>query len=52
LEEEPLGSAHKDKLMVQKILECYNVTKEEYEDKNPRNVQVPKTKGTHTIEGP
>jgi hypothetical protein len=37
VEEEPLGSAHKEKLTVQKLLECYNVAKEEYDEGDPRN---------------
>jgi len=47
-EEEPLGSAHKAKLTVHKLLEWYNVRKEEYDEGDPRNVQVPETEGTHT----
>jgi hypothetical protein len=39
-------------MMVQKLLECYNVTKEEYEEEDPRNVQIPETEGTHAVEGP
>jgi hypothetical protein len=34
----PLCSLHKSKMMVQKLLECYNVMKEEYEEEDPRNV--------------
>jgi hypothetical protein len=33
-------------------LECYNVTEEEYDEGDPRNVQVLETEGTHAIEGP
>ena len=47
----PLCSAHKAKMIVQKLLECYNVKKEEYEDEDPRDVQIPKTEGTRVVEG-
>jgi hypothetical protein len=43
----PLCSSHKAKMMVQKLLECYNVKKEEYKNEDPRNVQIPETQGTH-----
>jgi hypothetical protein len=39
-------------MTVHKLLEWYNVTKEEYEDEDPRNIQAPKTEGTRVIEGP
>jgi hypothetical protein len=48
----PLCGAHKAKMTVQKLLECYNVTKEEYEDEDPKNVQIPETEGTRAVEGP
>jgi hypothetical protein len=38
MEEEPLGSTNKSKLTVQKLLECYNVTKEKHDEGDPRNV--------------
>jgi hypothetical protein len=43
----PLCSAHKAKMTVQKLLECYNVTEEEYEEEDPRNVQVPERQKEH-----
>jgi phosphohistidine phosphatase SixA len=39
----PVCSAHRAKMTVQKILECYNITKEEYEEDVPNNVQVLET---------
>jgi hypothetical protein len=40
VEEEPLGSVHTSKLMVHKLFEFYNVTEEEYDEGDHRNVQV------------
>jgi hypothetical protein len=39
----PLCNVHKDNMMVQKLLECYNLMEEEYEDEDTRNIQLPKT---------
>jgi hypothetical protein len=41
----PLWSAHKANITVHELLECYNVTKEEKYEEDPRNVQVLETKG-------
>jgi hypothetical protein len=41
----PISSAHKANMSVHKLLEFYNVTKEEHEEEDPRNVQIPDTKG-------
>jgi hypothetical protein len=38
-------SAHRAKMIVHELLECYNVVKEEHDEEDPRNVQVPKTEG-------
>jgi hypothetical protein len=35
VEEEPLGTTHKANLIVHKLLECYNVTEEEYDEGDP-----------------
>jgi hypothetical protein len=48
----PVCSAHKAKMIVHKLLECYNVMKEEYEEEDPRNVQIPETEGARVVEGP
>jgi hypothetical protein len=37
---------------VQEVLECYNIVGEDQEDEDPRNLQVPETKGEHVVEGP
>jgi hypothetical protein len=36
----PVCSEHKNKMIVHKLLECYNVAKEEYDEEDPRNVQI------------
>ena len=41
----PVCSANKAKMIVREILECYNVAKEEHDEDDPRNVQVPERKG-------
>jgi hypothetical protein len=33
------------------LLECYNVAKEEYDEADPRNVQIPEIEGKQAIEG-
>jgi hypothetical protein len=38
-------SAHRANINVHELLECYNVAKEEHDEEDPRNVQVPETKG-------
>jgi hypothetical protein len=43
---------HKSKLTVHKLLEFYNVRKDEYDEGDPRNVEVPEIEGTHEVEGP
>jgi hypothetical protein len=42
-------NAHRASMIVHELLECYNVLKEEHDKEDPRNVQVPKTEGEHTI---
>jgi hypothetical protein len=34
-------NAHKASLTVYELLECYNVAKEEHDEEDPKNVQVP-----------
>jgi hypothetical protein len=38
-------SAHRANIIVHELLECYNVAKEEHDEEDPRNVQVPETEG-------
>ena len=39
-------------MTVHELLECYNVTKEDQEEEDPRNVQVLETEGERAIKGP
>jgi hypothetical protein len=48
----PACSAHRESVTVHELLECYNVTEEDQEEEDPRNVQVPETEGEHTVVGP
>jgi hypothetical protein len=48
----PVCSAHKASMIVHKLLECYNVEKEEHDDEDPRNVKILETKGEREVEGP
>jgi hypothetical protein len=45
----PICSAHKSYMVVHELLECYNVVKEEQDKEDPRNIQVPETKGEHIV---
>jgi hypothetical protein len=47
----PVCSAHRASMIVHELLECYNVAKEEHDEEDPRNVQVPETEGEHIVEG-
>jgi hypothetical protein len=47
----PIRSANKDAMNVHELLECYNVAKEEHDEEDPRNVEVPDTEGEHVVEG-
>jgi hypothetical protein len=38
-------------MTVQKLLECYNVAKEEHDEEDPRNLKVPETEGERIVEG-
>jgi hypothetical protein len=38
-------------MTIYELLKCYNVAKEEYDEEDTRNVQMPKTKGEQAIEG-
>jgi hypothetical protein len=44
-------SAHKASMTVHELMECYNVAKEENDEEDPRNVQVPETEGECAVEG-
>jgi hypothetical protein len=48
----PVCSAHRSSVTVREVLECYNVIGEDQEDEDLRNLQIPKTEGEHTVEGP
>jgi hypothetical protein len=41
----PVCSAHRASMIIQEILESYNVTKEEKDEEYPRNKKVHETKG-------
>jgi hypothetical protein len=45
-------SVHRANINVHELLECYNVAKEEQDEEDPRNVQVPKIEGERVVEGP
>jgi hypothetical protein len=45
-------SAHRASMTIHELLECYNVSKEEQDEEDPRNIQVPETEGEHIVEGP
>jgi hypothetical protein len=47
----PMCSAQAS-MIVHELLECYNVAKEEQDEEDPRNIQVPETEGEHAVEGP
>jgi hypothetical protein len=38
-------NAHKSNINVHELLECYNVAKEERDEEDPMNVQVPGIEG-------
>ena len=48
----PMCSAHRYFVIVHEILECYNFAKEYRDEEDPRNIQIPKTEGKCTVEGP
>jgi hypothetical protein len=48
----PACSAHKEFVTIYELLECYNVTEEDQEEEDLRNVQVPETEGERGIVGP
>jgi len=45
-------SAHGVTAIVEEVFHCYNVVEEYQEEEDPRNVQIPKIEGEHTVEGP
>jgi hypothetical protein len=51
MEVTPICHAHKVKITIFKLLECYNVMKEEYKDEDPRTVQIPYTERAHVVQG-
>jgi hypothetical protein len=48
----PLCSAHRASMTIHELQECYNVAKEDHDEEDPRNIQIPETKGNYTVEGP
>jgi hypothetical protein len=42
---------HINNMIVRKLLECYNISKEECDEEDPGNVQIPKIEGEQAIEG-
>jgi hypothetical protein len=48
----PLCNTHKANIIVHELLECCNVDKEEQDEEDPRNLQVPETEGEQVVEGP
>jgi hypothetical protein len=48
----PACSVHRESAIVCELLECYNVTKDDQEEEDPINVQVPNTKGDRVVVGP
>jgi hypothetical protein len=48
----PICDVHRDSLIFHELLECYNVYKEEHDEEDIRNVQVPKTEGEKIVQGP
>jgi hypothetical protein len=47
----PICDAHRAVIIVHELLEYYNVSKEEYDEYDPRNVQVLEMEGEWAIEG-
>jgi hypothetical protein len=41
----PICDAHGASMIVHELFECYNVAKEEHDEEDLRNFQVPETKG-------
>jgi len=48
----PILDAHIASMTVHELLECYNVANEEHDEEDPKNVQVPETKGEQVVERP
>lgn len=48
----PTCTAHKESTTIHELLECYNVTEEDQEGEDPRNVQVPQAEGECDVVGP
>jgi hypothetical protein len=47
----PVCSAYITTITIHELLECYNVSKEEHDEEDPKNVQVHETKGERVLEG-
>jgi hypothetical protein len=43
---------HRVSMTIHELLECYNVTKEDQDEEDPINIQVPETEGEHVVGGP
>jgi hypothetical protein len=38
----PVCDVHRDTMIVHELLECFNVAKEQYDEEDPKNMQIPK----------
>jgi hypothetical protein len=47
----PVCSAHIATMNFHELLECYNVAKEEHDEEDPINVELPETEGERGVEG-
>jgi hypothetical protein len=48
----PVCSTHRASVKVHQILECYNFSKEDQDEEDLRNIEIPETKGERVVEGP
>jgi hypothetical protein len=39
----PIYDVHRAAMIVHELLECYNISKEEHDEYDPRNVKIPET---------
>jgi len=48
----PMFSVHRDSINVHELLKCYNVSKEEKDEEDPKNMKKTQTEGEPAVEGP
>jgi hypothetical protein len=48
----PTCSVHRESATTHELLECYNITEDDKEEEDPRNVQVSEIEGERDIVGP